>query len=107
MDNTLIVLRDGLPVTFVINKRVEQNVFVAIRIARCIHGLIDDICGEFTNVAVVKFNTIDALVHDRIGICVPNGIALSVSLSPNQCSACKRVAARKHEGGINIIVTCF
>ena len=49
----MIVLRDGLRVTFVIGKRVEQNVFVAIRIARCIHGLGDDVCGEFANVTVV------------------------------------------------------
>jgi hypothetical protein len=33
VDNPLIVLRDGPPVTFVIDKGVEQNVFVAIRIA--------------------------------------------------------------------------
>jgi len=26
---------------------------------------------------------------------------------PNHCSPCKRVAARKHEGDIDIIVTCF
>ena len=52
----MIVLRDGLSVTFVIEERVEQYIFVAIRIARCIHGLIDDICGKFTNVAVIKFN---------------------------------------------------
>ncbi len=60
MNNPLIVCRDGLSVTFVINERVEQNVFVTIRIARCVHGLGDDVRGEFTNVAVVKFNAINA-----------------------------------------------
>ncbi len=59
MDNPLIVLRDGLPVTFLIDKKVEQNLFVPIRIARCIHGLSDDVCGEFTNIAIVKFNAIN------------------------------------------------
>jgi hypothetical protein len=42
-----------------------------------------------------------------IGVCVPNGIASSITLSPNHCSARKQVAMRKHEGGIDIIVTCF
>ncbi len=60
MDNSLIVLRDGLQITFVVNERVEQDVFVAIRIARYIYGLGDDIWGEFTNVAVIKFNTVNA-----------------------------------------------
>ena len=60
MDNTLIVIHDGLPVTFVIDKRVEQNVFAAICIAKCIHGLGNDVRGEFTNAAIVKFNMIDA-----------------------------------------------
>ena len=60
MNNPLIVRRDGLSVTFVIDERVEKNVFVAIRIARCVHGLGDDVRGEFTNVAVVKFNAINA-----------------------------------------------
>ena len=60
MDNPLIVLRDGPPVTFVIDKGVEQNVFVAIRIARFIHGLGDDVRGEFTNIVTVKFNAINA-----------------------------------------------
>ena len=60
MDNPLIVHRDGLSITFVIDERVEQNVFVSIRFARCIHGLGDDVRGEFTNVTVVKFNAINA-----------------------------------------------
>ncbi len=107
VDNPLSVLRDGPPVPFVTDKRVEQNVFAAIRIARCIHGFSDDVCGEFTNVTVIKFNAVNARVHDRIGVCVPNGIASSVALLPNYCSARKRVAAGKHEGGIDIIVTCF
>jgi hypothetical protein len=59
VDNPLIVLRDGPPVTFVIDKGVEQIVFVVIRIARCIHGLGNDVRGEFTNVAIVKFNAIN------------------------------------------------
>ena len=54
----------------------------------------NDICGEFTNVAVIKFNVINARVHDGIGVCVPNGIAARVAFSTDYCSACKRVAAR-------------
>jgi len=107
VDNSLSVLRDGLRITFVINEQVEQDVFVAIRIARCIHGLGDNICGEFTNVAVIKFNAVNALVHNRIGICVPNGIAASVAFPTNCCSTCKRVTAREHQGSIDVIVTCL
>jgi hypothetical protein len=59
VDKPLIDLRDGLPVTFVIDIRVEQYVFVAIRIPRCIHGLGNDVQGEFTNITIIKFNAIN------------------------------------------------
>ena len=59
MDKPLIVLRDGLQVTFVIDIRAEQYVIVAIRIPRCIHGLGNDVHGEFTNITVIKFNVIN------------------------------------------------
>ena len=91
VDNPLSVLCDGPSVPFVIDKGVEQNVFAAIRIARCIHGFSDDVRGEFTNVAVIKFNAVNARVHDRIGVCVPNGIASSVALLPNYCSVRKQL----------------
>ena len=60
MDNSLTVFRHGFSITFVIDKRIKQNVFVAICIARCIHGLGDDIGGELTHVAIFEFNAIQA-----------------------------------------------
>ena len=60
MNISLAVFCHGFPITFVIDKRIKQNVFVAICIARCIHGLGDDVGGELTHVAIFKFNAIHA-----------------------------------------------
>ena len=58
MDNLLTVFCPGFPITFVIDKGIKQNVFVAICIAQCIHGLGDDVGGKFTHVTILEFNAI-------------------------------------------------
>ncbi len=58
MDNSLTVFCHGFPITFVIDKGIKQNVFVAICVARCIHGLGNDVDGEVTHVATLEFHAI-------------------------------------------------
>jgi len=61
-----------------VNKRVKENILVPIRIALRIHGLCNQVCIQFSLIAILELHDILTCVEDKVGISPSNGVAASV-----------------------------